>query len=81
MKLILINTFLCIDLVMPLKVKNPTKPTNQKKPKPDPPLPQPNHMFKKSTFSTVMQPLDSKLVTKAASSGCEPELLMQSQKE
>lgn len=29
-KLILINTFLYIDLAMPLKVKNPTKPTKQK---------------------------------------------------
>lgn len=41
MKLILINTFLYIDLVMPLKVKQTkTKPetlANQK----------PNHMFKK----------------------------------
>lgn len=79
-KLILINTFLYIDLAMPLKVKNPTKPTKQKTSN-QTPAAKPNHMFKKSTFSTVMRPLDSKLVTKAASSGCEPELLMQSQKE
>lgn len=67
---------------MPLKVKNPTKPTKQKTSNQTPPRQtKPNHMFKKSTFSTVMRPLDSKLVTKAAFSGCEPELLMQSQKE